>query len=140
MKPSAIASHSDFPAVSLQRRLAGKCHSLLRASGIFHKGLNKKEISMMRLAILPLNFIFSLLFPVWQGMGRGAGLWETLQKHLGWVAEEDLADGFVMGVARLDLLGEGVDIAEAALERAAGEDRVDTGGITGVEGRHPRPC
>ena len=34
MNPSVIASHSDFPAVSLQRRLAGKCNSLLRASGI----------------------------------------------------------------------------------------------------------
>jgi hypothetical protein len=32
------------------------------------------------------------------------------------LAEEDLADGFVMGVARLDLLRGGVGIAEAALE------------------------
>jgi hypothetical protein len=54
---------------------------------------------------------------------------ETLQKHLGWVAEEDLADGFVMGVAGLDLLGDGVDVAGAALDGAAGEDRIDAGGL-----------
>ena len=34
-----------------------------------------------------------------------------------------------MRVARLDLLGDGVDVAEAALEGAAGEDRVDAGGL-----------
>src|SRR5205807_5898516 len=96
--------------------------------------LNKKEIAMMRLAILPLNFIFFLFFPVWQGMGRAAGLWETLKEHLGWVAEENLADGFVMGVARLDLLREGVDVAEAALEGAAGEDRINAGGLVGSVG------
>ena len=39
----------------------------------------------------------------------------NLQEHLGRVAEEDLADGLVMGVARLDLLRDGMDVAEAAL-------------------------
>ena len=45
-----------------------------------------------------------------------------------------MADGFVMGVAGLDLLREGVDVAEAALEGAAGEDRVDAGGLVGPVG------
>src|SRR5260370_4102029 len=58
----------------------------------------------------------------------------TLQKHLRRLAEQHLADGFVMGVARLDLLREGVDVAEAALEGAAGEDRVDSGGLAGPVG------
>src|SRR4051794_13537506 len=57
-----------------------------------------------------------------------------LKKHLGWVAEKDLADGFVMGVAGLDLLRHCVDVAEAALEGAAGEDRVDAGGLVGAVG------
>jgi hypothetical protein len=39
-----------------------------------------------------------------------------------------------MGVAGLDLLREGVDVAEAALEGAAGEDRVDAGGLVGPVG------
>jgi hypothetical protein len=52
----------------------------------------------------------------------------------GGVAEEDLADGFVMGVAGLDLLQEGVDVAEAALGGAAGKDRVDAGGLVGRVG------
>jgi len=59
---------------------------------------------MMKPMIFRLDWIFSLIFPVWQGMGHGADLWETLKEHLGWLAEEDLADGFVMGVAGLDLL------------------------------------
>jgi hypothetical protein len=63
MNRLAIASHSDFPAVSLQRRLAGKSNSLLGASGIFHKRLNENEISMMRLAIFRLDWIYSLTFP-----------------------------------------------------------------------------
>jgi hypothetical protein len=58
----------------------------------------------------------------------------VLEEHLGRLAEEDLADGFVMGVARLDLLGQCVDVAEAPLERAAGEDRVDAGGFVGPVG------
>jgi hypothetical protein len=45
-----------------------------------------------------------------------------------------LADGFVVGVVGLDLLGDGVDVAEAALEGAAGEDRVDAGGLVGPVG------
>src|SRR5437868_3878613 len=122
-----------FPCRSLQRRLAGKCNSLPRASGIVYKHLNTNEISAVRLAILWVDWIFSLSFPVWQGMGRGTGL-ETLKEHLGRVAEENLADGFVMGVARLDLLGEGVDVAEAALEGAAGEDRFNAGGLVGSVG------
>jgi hypothetical protein len=39
-----------------------------------------------------------------------------------------------MGVARLGLLRQGVDVAEAALEGAAGEDRVDAGGLVGPVG------
>jgi hypothetical protein len=39
-----------------------------------------------------------------------------------------------MGVAGLDLLREGVDVAEAALQGAAGEDRVDAGGLVGPVG------
>src|SRR6516165_1447503 len=57
-----------------------------------------------------------------------------LQEHLGRVAEEDLADGLVMGVAGLDLLRDGVDVAVAALEGAAGEDRIDAGGFVGPVG------
>jgi hypothetical protein len=34
-----------------------------------------------------------------------------------------------MGVAGLDLLGDGVDVAGAALDGAAGEDRIDAGGL-----------
>jgi hypothetical protein len=59
------------------------------------------------------------------GSSRG----RTLKEHLRRVAEQHLADGFVVGVARLDLLGDGVDVAEAALEGAAGEDRIDAGGL-----------
>src|SRR5438270_3461551 len=136
MKPSAIASHSDFPAVSLLRRLAGICNSLLSTSGIFHKSLNQKEISTIKPMIFRLDWIFSLVFPVWQGMGRGADHWETLKKHLGGVDEEGFADGFVMRVCAFDLLREGVDVAEAALEGAAGEDRVDAGGLVGAVGEY----
>src|ERR1700686_3472892 len=50
---------------------------------------------------------------------------ETLKKRLGRHAEQDLADLFEMGAACLDLLGQRVHVAEAALERAAREDRVD---------------
>src|SRR5260370_37268232 len=59
---------------------------------------------------------------------------KAYKNNLWRVAEEDLAYGFVMGVARLDLLREGVDVAEAALEGAAGEDRVDAGGLVGPVG------
>ena len=45
-----------------------------------------------------------------------------------------MADGFVMGIERLDLLREGVDVAEAALEGTAGEDRIDAGGLVGAVG------
>jgi hypothetical protein len=55
-------------------------------------------------------------------------------KYLRRVAEQHLADGFVMDVARLDLLGDGVDVADAALERAFREDRVDCGGFEGGVG------
>jgi len=34
-----------------------------------------------------------------------------------------------MGVARLDLLREGVDVAKAALDRAPGEHRVDAAAL-----------
>src|SRR2546423_9576376 len=61
-------------------------------------------------------------------------LLKRLQEHLWRVAEEDLAAGFVMGVAGLDLLRQCVDIAEAALEGAAGEDRVDAGGFVSPVG------
>jgi hypothetical protein len=59
---------------------------------------------------------------------------KAYKNNLWRVAEEDLAYGFVMGVPGLDLLGEGVDVAEAALEGAAGEDRVDAGGLAGPVG------
>src|SRR5271156_5317850 len=39
-----------------------------------------------------------------------------------------------MRVARLDLLRHCMDVAETALERAPGEDRVDTGGLVGPVG------
>ena len=45
-----------------------------------------------------------------------------------------MADGFIMRVARLDLLRQVVDVAEAALEGVAGEDRVDAGGLVGPVG------
>src|SRR5271167_1658601 len=57
-----------------------------------------------------------------------------LKKHLGRVAEQYLADGLVMRVARLDLLREGVDVAEAALEGATGKDRIDSGRLVGPVG------
>jgi hypothetical protein len=53
---------------------------------------------------------------------------EQLKEYFGRVAEEDAAGGFVIGVARLDLLLDDVEVAEAALQRAAGQDRVDAGG------------
>src|SRR5260370_36041322 len=59
---------------------------------------------------------------------------KAYKNNLWRVAEEDLAYGFVMGVPGLDLLGEGVDVAEAALEGSAGEDRVDAGGLVGPVG------
>jgi hypothetical protein len=54
------------------------------------------------------------------------------EKHLGRIAEQHLADSLIMRVARLDLLGEGADVAEAALERAPRKDRVDAGGLVSV--------
>ena len=54
---------------------------------------------------------------------------EPLQKHFGRLTEQHLTDGFVIRVARLDLLGDGVDVAEAALEGTAREDRVDAVGL-----------
>ena len=52
-----------------------------------------------------------------------------LEKHLGWVRQEDSADGLVMHVARLDLLRYGAELAETALERTARKDRVDTAAL-----------
>src|SRR5260370_1106639 len=101
-KPSAIASHSDFPAVSLPRRLAGKCNSLPRASGIFHKRLNKNEISTVRLAILRLDFTFSLRFSLWQGKRRGAAPLETLKENVRWGARA--RSGMSIGAASEDAI------------------------------------
>src|SRR5882724_5247920 len=53
------------------------------------------------------------------------------KKHLGRHAEQDLPDLFEMSAACLDLLRERVHVAEAALERAAWEDRVDAGSLVG---------
>jgi len=58
----------------------------------------------------------------------------ALEKHLGRVAEQHLADRLVVGIARLDLLREGVDVAEAALEGAPGEDCVNPCRLVGVVG------
>src|SRR5215469_14338193 len=58
----------------------------------------------------------------------------NLQEHLRRGAEKHLPDGLVMGVARLDLLRDGVDVAEAALERAAGKDRVDPSSLVSPVG------
>src|SRR5271165_622163 len=55
----------------------------------------------------------------------------TLKKHLGRHAEQDLPDRLEMGAACLDLLRERVHVAEAALERAAREDRVDARSLVG---------
>jgi len=52
-----------------------------------------------------------------------------LEKHLGWVPQEDSPDGLVMHVARLDLLRDGAELAETALERTARKDRVDTAAL-----------
>ncbi len=52
-----------------------------------------------------------------------------LQKYRGLAAEQDMAHRLVMRAARLDLLAERVHVAEAALERAAGKDAVDTAGL-----------
>src|SRR6202011_2996180 len=59
----------------------------------------------------------------------------TLKKHLWRHAEQDLPDRLEMGAASLDLLRERVHVAEAALERAAREDRVDARCLVG-EVRH----
>jgi hypothetical protein len=64
----------------------------------------------------------------------------ALEKHLGGIAEQHLANSLVMGVARLDLLREGVDVSEAPLERAPWEDRVDPGRLIGVVGDRDRTC
>src|SRR5467141_3086044 len=75
-----------------------------------------------------------------QGLGGSGCATESsvrgtaLEKHLGRVAEQYLADGLVMGIARLNLLREGVEVAEAALERAPREDRIDPGGLVGPVG------
>src|SRR5260370_39166944 len=55
----------------------------------------------------------------------------TLKKRLGRHAEQDLPDRLEMGAACLDLLRERVHVAEAALERAAREDRVDARSLVG---------
>ena len=57
-----------------------------------------------------------------------------LEEYFGRVAEQHLADGLIMRVARLDLLGEGVDIAKPTLERAPRKDRVDPRGLVSVVG------
>src|SRR5260370_10014335 len=64
----------------------------------------------------------------------GAWVWRTfvtLKKLLGRHAEQDPPDLFEMGGACLDLLRKRVHIAEAALERAAREDRVDARSLVG---------
>ena len=43
-----------------------------------------------------------------------------------------------MGVARLNLLRDGMDVAKAPLERAAGEDRIDPGSLVGPVGDRDR--
>src|SRR6516165_1707410 len=55
----------------------------------------------------------------------------SLKKDLGRHAEQDLPDRLEMGAACLDLLRERVHVAEATLERAAREDRVDTRSLVG---------
>src|SRR6266478_10248496 len=55
----------------------------------------------------------------------------ALKKLLGRHAEQDPPDLFEMGGACLDLLRKRVHVAEAALERAAREDRVDTRSLVG---------
>src|SRR5512133_131897 len=52
-----------------------------------------------------------------------ANLRHVSKKHLGRHAEQDLPDRLEMGAACLDLLRKRVHVAEAALERAAREDR-----------------
>ena len=49
-----------------------------------------------------------------------------------------MADLLEMGAARLDLLGQRMNVAEAALERATREDRVDAGGLVGEVGHLDR--
>src|SRR3954471_1552897 len=55
----------------------------------------------------------------------GSSITARSKKLLGRDAEQDLPDRLEMGAACLDLLRERVHVAEAALERAAREDRVD---------------
>src|SRR5467141_4221347 len=55
----------------------------------------------------------------------------ALKKLLGRHAEQDPPDLFEMGGACLDLLRKRVHVAEAALERAAREDRVDARSLVG---------
>ena len=54
-----------------------------------------------------------------------------LRKHLGRHAKENLPHRLEMGGASLDLLRERVHVAEATLERAAREDRVDARSLVG---------
>ena len=48
---------------------------------------------------------------------------------LGRQAQKDLADGFEMDRAALALLGAGMDVAQAVLERVLVEDRGGAGGV-----------
>src|SRR5258708_13534141 len=67
-----------------------------------------------------------------RGESRGvANLRDFSKKDLGWHAEQDLPDRLEMSAACLDLVRERVHIAEAALERAAREDRVDARSLVG---------
>src|SRR6266403_4149673 len=56
---------------------------------------------------------------------------QALKKLLGRHAEQDPPDLLEMGGACLELLRKRVHVAEAALERAAREDRVDTRSLVG---------
>src|SRR6185437_6220130 len=75
----------------------------------------------------------------WHGGGDppGAGASATRSglsrehRRVGIEAEQDLADAFVMDVACLDLLRDGVDVAEAALKGLGVEDRSRAGHVIG---------
>ena len=79
---------------------------------------------------------------------RAAWIFSLDEGEVGVGAHHPGADGFKMAEPALQLLGHGVDVAEAALQRMVLEDRGGAGGIVGevdrlaclVDGMGGRPC
>src|SRR6185312_16642591 len=70
----------------------------------------------------------------WPGAGAPARFGVLQEQPVRVAVEHDPADGLKMRVARLDLMRQGVDVTEAALERRADEDGRHAGGLIDVVG------